>query len=230
VATRRFAREVPVEIGLLLSPLVALLGVWLGGLLTARTQERAWRQEESRRWCDTRLATYGEFVATIRDFRTWVLRPDARIDALRHPDGLRVVPSFGSDDSPAYQRIESSLAQVKMVAADQRTVDAALHHMRIARRFAVARSIYGITDIPAKLWVRLFSTELEFVNSARAELGLSTVDSRVYPQQIIDPVAGAELVDLDRILWDAHAARFPAPTDQRVHPAAPTEPTPPPAR
>jgi hypothetical protein len=191
-----------------LSPLVALLGVLLGGLLSSRSQTRAWNQEDTRRWRESRMATFGDFVAAVREFRTYALRPDARIRLIALPDGKRLAPGFEGDGTTRYQEIEATLARVKMVAQDQATIDAALLHLRLARRFAVARAVYGLGKIPEDLDTRLFTTELGFLNTARTELGLPDVASLVYRDEVAAP-GGEELRSIDRLLWEAHHGDSP---------------------
>src|SRR5215475_5058378 len=109
-----------------LSPLVALIGVVLGGFLSSQVQTRAWKQEETRRWRDSRMATYGDFVGAVREFRAYVLRPDSRVQVVGLPDGVRIGPLFEGEGTVRYQAVEATLVRVKMVARDHATVDAAL--------------------------------------------------------------------------------------------------------
>jgi hypothetical protein len=192
-----------------LSPLVALLGVLLGGFLSARSQTRTWKLEETRRWRESRLAAHSDFVAAVREFRTYVLRPDVRIGAVALADGVRIAPSLEGEGTTKYQMVEAMLARVKMIVRDQATLDAALLHLRVARRFAAARAVYGLDKIPPDIDVRLFTTEIGFLNAARTELGLPDVASLVYHEEIAEP-SGQELRSIDRMLWNAyHGGRSP---------------------
>ncbi|BCB73696.1 hypothetical protein GCM10022251_79940 [Phytohabitans flavus] len=198
-----------------LSPLVALIGVMLGGVLSSRVQARAWKQEEMRRWRESRMATYGDFVTAVRSFRTYVLRPDSLIEVIALNDGVRMTPGFEGEGTFQYQAVEATLARIKMVAQDQATVDTAVRHLRIARRFAVARAVYGLDQIPRDLNDLLFRTELGFVNAARTELGLPDVASLTYPDEVATTTRGEELRTLDRMLWEAHHNGIPPANEGR---------------
>jgi hypothetical protein len=124
-----------------LSPLVALLGVLLGGYQSSRSQTRAWNQEETRRWRESRMATYGDFVAAVREFRTYVVRPDTQIRVVALSDRMRIAPGFEGEGTTRYQAVEAMLARVKMVARDQATLDAALGGSGKPWRDRVRRSL-----------------------------------------------------------------------------------------
>ncbi|GAA3773643.1 hypothetical protein GCM10022225_71550 [Plantactinospora mayteni] len=70
-----------------LSGLLALVGVGIGGLLSAWAQGRAWKREQMRQWEDARRGAYGRLVAAVREARLYKHRIGADGEpARRHPD------------------------------------------------------------------------------------------------------------------------------------------------
>ncbi len=75
------------DIAVWLRGLMALAGVGFGGLLSSRAQDRAWRHEELRLWRDARRTTYGNLVAAVRQYRSYVSRPAPRLKCGSTPRG-----------------------------------------------------------------------------------------------------------------------------------------------
>ncbi|WP_203883988.1 hypothetical protein [Planotetraspora kaengkrachanensis] len=178
--------EASMDITVWLSGLMALAGVGLGGLLSSRAQDRAWKREEQRRWRDARRATYGEFVSAVREYRLFVSGPDTRVEVWMHPDGTRLIPAIDSEDGECQTKMEASFTAVQMVAREQETVDKAHFLTSIARRVAVARVVYGPGKVPSDLDESLFTAERDFINSARRDLGLLDMNDVPFPQVLAD--------------------------------------------
>ncbi|WP_326629898.1 hypothetical protein OIE67_38950 [Nonomuraea fuscirosea] len=169
-----------------LSGLMALAGVGLGGLLSSRAQDRAWKREEQRRWRDARRSTYGDFVAAVRQYRLFVSGPDAAVEVWMHPDGTRLIPAIGPGGADYQTKMEASFTAVQMVAQDQETVNKAHFLASIARRVAVARAVHGPGKVPSDLDESLFTAERDFLNSARRDLGLPDMDEVPFPEALAD--------------------------------------------
>ncbi|NYD51813.1 hypothetical protein BJY14_007796 [Actinomadura luteofluorescens] len=170
---------------------MALIGVGLGSLLSSRAQARAWERDEMRRWRDVRRTAYGDFLAAVRQYRSYVTGPGSRVNVSLHPDGRRLVPGIGQEDSEYQEKMEAAFAAVQMVAQDQDPVDAAHLLTRMARRTAVASAIPGAEAVREDIEQRFFSAEHDFLIAARRSLdlrptsiaftrdGLGRVDSRL---------------------------------------------------
>ncbi|MFE0155192.1 hypothetical protein ACFWY5_49205 [Nonomuraea sp. NPDC059007] len=169
-----------------LSGLIALAGVGLGGLLSSRAQDRAWKREEQRRWREARRSTYGDFVAAVREYRSFVSGPDTSVEVWMHPDGTRLIPAIGPGGAEYQTKMEAAFTAVQMVARDQETVDKAHFLAGIARRVAVARVVYGPGKVPSDLDESLFTAERDFLNSARRDLGLNDMDEVPFPEALAD--------------------------------------------
>ncbi|MEV0611725.1 hypothetical protein AB0I81_00255 [Nonomuraea sp. NPDC050404] len=172
------------DIAVWLSGLMALAGVGLGGLLASRAQERAWKREEQRRWRDARRTAYGEFVAAVREYRSFVSRPDARVEVWLRPDGTRLIPAIGPEGAEHQTKMEASFTAVQMVARDQETVNKAHYLAGLARRVAVARAVHRPGQVPGDLDESLFTAEHDFLNSARRDLGLLDMDEVPFPEAL----------------------------------------------
>ncbi|MEV1173865.1 hypothetical protein [Nonomuraea sp. NPDC049784] len=183
------------DIAVWLSGLMALAGVGLGGLLSSRAQDRAWKREEQRRWRDARRTTYADFVTAVREYRSFVSGPDARVEVWMHPEGTRLTPAIGQDGAAYQTKMEASFTAVQMAAQDQETLNRAHFLASIARRVAVARAVYGPGQVPSDLDESLFTAEHGFLNSARRDLGLLDMDQVPFPEK---------LADIDNTLMDAY--------------------------
>ncbi len=184
-----------------LSGVLALVGVGLGGVLSLRAQDRAWRREEVRRWRDARRATYAEFVAAVRQYRAFVTGPDVGVEVWSHPDGTRLIPGVAAEGAEHQTRMEAAFTAVQLVAQDQETVNKAHLLSSIARRVAVARAVHGAGRVPSELDESLFIAERDFLNCARRDLGLLTVDDVPFPEI---------LAEIDRPLMEAYRNRSEA--------------------
>ncbi len=193
------------DLAVWIAGLTTLAGVGLGGALTSRAQERAWKREDARAWRDARRATYGGLVAAVRRYRGYVAGPQADVEVWFHPDGERLVPGIGTDGAAHQDAMESAFTEVQLTARDQHTVDHAHLLTSIARRVAVARAVHGAGHVPSHLDEALFTAERDFLNAARRDLGLHPVDASPFPDT---------LHHIDRELLQAHRAQPPtAPPD-----------------
>ncbi|MFI6393949.1 hypothetical protein ACIBHY_43280 [Nonomuraea sp. NPDC050547] len=174
------------DITVWLSGLMALAGVGLGGLLSSRAQDRAWKREERRRWQDARRARYGEFVAAVREYRSYVSGPDTAVEVWTHPDGKRLIPALGPGGAEHQTKMEAAFTAVQLVARDQETVNKAHLLAGIARRVAVARVVHGPGKVPSDLDESLFTAERDFLNSARRDLGLPDMGEFPFPEVLTD--------------------------------------------
>ncbi|MFD9005159.1 hypothetical protein ACFV0T_30130 [Streptomyces sp. NPDC059582] len=80
--------------------------------------------------------------------------------------------------------MESAFTEVQLIAHDQETIDRAHLLTSIARRIAVARAVHGAGGVPSDLDESLFVAERAFVNSARRDLGLRSVNAPPFPDAL----------------------------------------------
>jgi len=160
-------------IGNLITGLVALVGVILGGLITTYNQERLWRRDEARRWRETRLTVYTDFLAAYRQYISFALYPEAVVDAKPHPHNPEhLMPFFDDRGLPYKEKFEASKTAARLLAGAPSTYGAIDALVRRAREVAAARSSYRVGAIPVAHFDKLWQAERKFITCARNELGL----------------------------------------------------------
>jgi hypothetical protein len=179
-------RRCDMDIAVWVSGLTALLGVGLGGLLSSRAQDRAWRREEQRRWQEARRTAYGNLVAAVRQYRSYVSQPDTQIDVWTHPSGERLVPGIGGEGTTVQAAMEAAFTTVQMMARDQETVNQAHLLTSVARRVAVGRAIHGPGRLHVDLDETQFRAEHDFLKSARRDLGLHDMTTVPFPRTLTE--------------------------------------------
>lgn len=92
---------------------------------------------------ETRRVTCGEFLTAVQEFRTSVLSSDAHIETEARLDGRRLVAKLRGPGRAFEERLPSTFIAMTLTTPDQETVEQANHLDRFARRFAVARAVYG---------------------------------------------------------------------------------------
>ncbi|MFC0104921.1 hypothetical protein [Kibdelosporangium aridum] len=163
-------------IGNVITAVVALLGVVIGGWLTVRNQERSWQREHSRQWRDIRLAAYNEFLAACRQYIAFTLEPTAKITAVPHPrEPGQMMPFFDEAGRPYKEKLESAFTAVRLVSELPDTVRTVVTVVNRARQIAAARATHSEADLPSEPFKVLWSAEQEFLIAARLELGLSAM-------------------------------------------------------
>ncbi|MFF5477182.1 hypothetical protein ACFY5C_07550 [Streptomyces sp. NPDC012935] len=193
------------DVAVWLTGLTALAGVWFGGMLSSRAQDRAWQREEARIWREARRATYGGLVAAVRQYRTYVMGPHAEIEVWTNRTNHRLIPGIGADGARFQEGMEAAFVNVQLMARDQETIDHAYFLTSIARRVAVARAVHGAGQVPEDLNESLFMAERAFINSARRDLGLANVRESPF---------SVELRQFDARLQRAHRDHDPDSTSE----------------
>ncbi|MEU9918911.1 hypothetical protein [Streptomyces sp. NPDC051001] len=156
--------------------LVALVGVALGGWLSLRNQDRISEREHQRQWRDIRLSVCNEFLAANRRYVAYALDPGASITAIPHPrEPGRLMPFFNETGRPYKEALEASFTAMRLVTHLPETVRAGVAFVNCAREVAAARATLCEADIPSDAFARLWSAEQEFINAVRAELGLTAM-------------------------------------------------------
>jgi len=159
-----------------ITPILALLGVALGGWLTTRNQDRLWRRDHARQWRDIRLSTYTEFLSAYRQYIAYALDPNARITAVSHPRRPdEVMPFFDETGRPYREKLEAAIMAIRLVSERRETTDTAKDLVDHVRRIAAARATYSEHDIPQELFAEMWIADKKFLVAARHELNLSDI-------------------------------------------------------
>lgn len=169
-------------VGNIITAVVALLGVVIGGLLTVRNQERSWQREHSRQWRDIRLAAYNDFLAACRQYIAFTLESTAKIKAVPHPRHAgQLMPFFDEAGRPYKERLESTFVAARLVSELQETVEKLFDVMNAARPIASARATMSEADVPSEYFNSLWLAERAFLTAARRELGLPAISHATGP-------------------------------------------------
>src|SRR6266571_863628 len=121
----------------LVTPVVALLGVLLGGWVTVKNQDRLWNRERARQWRDVRLATYKEFLDASSSYVAFSIEPTSNITTVpntRHP-GL-LIPIFDEIGRPYKERLDVAHQAVRLVADSNETIKTTFDVVRYTRDLA----------------------------------------------------------------------------------------------
>ncbi|MGW4125995.1 hypothetical protein [Nocardia sp. NPDC004711] len=164
-------------LGNAITAVAALLGVFLGGWLTIRNQERQWQREHARQWRDIRLKAYNDFTSAYRLYVAFALEPTASITAVPHPRHRdRTMPFFDEIGRPYKEQLESATMAFRLVCQSPDTYQECGRIVNRARQIAAARATHAPGQIPDELFHRLWAAQHAFLNAAREELGLPAME------------------------------------------------------
>jgi hypothetical protein len=167
-------------IGNLITAVVALLGVGLGGWLTLRSQDRSWHREHTRQWRDIRLSAYRDFLTAYREYISFALEPSAQISARPHPRRpATLMPIFDDKGTPYRKKLEAATGAAKLVVEAHATILSIDDLVIRARDVAAARASNDAGEIPTEYFERLWAAERAFRAAARNELGLPAIANDV---------------------------------------------------
>jgi hypothetical protein len=151
-----------------------VVAVLVGGWLTLRSQDRLWRRDQSRQWRDIRLSAYTEFTDAFREYMAYVLNPDSLIKAVPRPRPPHdLMPFFDESGTRYKEQLESTKTGLRLVAGNKAVVTTSSALVRRARELAALRATMGVDELPGTQFDALWAAEDEFIEVARAELGLT---------------------------------------------------------
>ncbi|NUS42565.1 MAG: hypothetical protein HOQ24_02550 [Mycobacteriaceae bacterium] len=161
----------------LVTAVAALIGVLVGGWITIRNQDRQWQREHARQWRDIRLSTYTEFVSAYREYVAFALEPTANIMVRQHPRVPELMPFFDGAGRPYKERLEAAMASMRLVCESDASKLAASRVVSAVRQIAAARSTTSADAVDPALFAELYAAQYDFINTARAEVGLTALTS-----------------------------------------------------
>lgn len=172
----------------------ALLGAGIGAWIPFFRDKRAWQREHEKHWQDTRLETYKEFLAAHREYLAYVMLDSTKVQARKHPRLDELMPFFDGEGRPVRQRQEAAFTALRLVAMEQQTEEAMVRLVTGARQIACARATtQDPKDINSELFALTSRYEQEFINAARSEMGLPTLD-RAYGSSTLPPTDSAQQI------------------------------------
>ncbi|ONH61362.1 hypothetical protein CcI49_07225 [Frankia sp. CcI49] len=156
----------------LIASLGTLVGVATGGIIASRAQTVTWRREEAGRERDTRQSVYARFISSAREWRAVV-----QSDQVVVREGGNVARGRHADGGPAQVETLKLQIEIRLVARHRETVDRAAEVVDAIRQVAKARPGHEPGQIPDILIAACRQAERDFLDSARAELGIPPVDA-----------------------------------------------------
>jgi hypothetical protein len=176
----------------ILGPLVALVGVWLGGWLTSRSVRQAAEIEQQRRSHEELRRVYSTYLAVCRQFVDHLKRPANKVRLARSTDGAIEVPLLSREGRALRQAVEAASADMLLMAHSSIILERARLLRVAAIRFAVGRARSSDGFVPEDDRVAFLDAEQEFVNAVRTDLGMSTMDVSLWTNPIGIPGAAAQ--------------------------------------
>lgn len=157
----------------IITGVVALLGVLLGGIITIRNQERLWVREHERQWRDIRLRVFEDFIAACRGTVAYISSPDAKIKSAPHPQRQGdSIPFYDEIGTPIRERMDAAVTKIRLISSSSETANSAHQMVFSIRDLAAARATYVHDEMPHELWLRVFENQQKFLLAARNELNL----------------------------------------------------------
>ncbi|WP_280220017.1 hypothetical protein [Nocardia neocaledoniensis] len=169
----------------------ALIGVVVGGLITIRNQDRQSQREHARQWRDRRLTVYAEFSSAYRAYVAFALEPTANIVMKQHPQIPEMMPFFDDAGRPYKERLEAAVTAVRLVCETDATRHASSKVLSAVRQVAAARATSAADAVAPELFSRLWTAQYEFINAARAEVGLTALENHL-PSEATAPSVPAQ--------------------------------------
>ncbi|MCK9904363.1 hypothetical protein CC117_32555 [Parafrankia colletiae] len=155
----------------LIASLGTLVGVAAGGILAGRGQTVTWQREEASRERDTRQSIYARFISSAREWRAVV-----QSDQVVVREGGNVARGRHADGGPAQVETLKLQIEIRLVARHRETVDRAADVVDAIRQVAKARPGHEPGQVPDILIATCRQAERDFLDSARAELGIPPID------------------------------------------------------
>jgi hypothetical protein len=178
-ASMRLRNNGRMSLGNVVTVLVTLVAVLLGGLLSVLGQDRLSRREHLRQWRDIRLKAYEDFLSAYREFIAFSLEPTAKITAAPHPRHRgEMMPYFDETGRRYNENLSSARMTVSLVAERPETTEAMSALVLYARTVAASRTSLAPDEIDEEAFLRLFAAHDQFVRAARQELGLPLIPSQ----------------------------------------------------
>jgi len=165
----------------------ALVGVILGGWLTARSQRTLLKESQRQSAIQARESAYTEFLVAYRRFRRFLMTEPTGVRLVGRPGGEKAAPLI--DGAGGYwESVDSSRARLEILAGDRIPSDTwwNVHHsfMAIARM----RATCGPGEVPDELIHAAASAEADFIQAARDELiasgAITPLASKAHPSNL----------------------------------------------
>lgn len=160
-------------LGAILSPIFALAGVVLGGLITSRIQRK--NQETAQRLAvaQERQNACIDFLAAIRQYRRFLMYSDTKIEDVE-PTSESKGTIIVEGAAEYVVRVDGALARIQILARSGKIASAAEELSSLLTKFRRLRARHGKGMIPNEEVKKLQDAERDFAALVREELGLNS--------------------------------------------------------
>ena len=121
-----------------------LVGVVLGGWLTARSQRTPLKESQRQSGIQARESAYSDFLVAYRRFRRFLMTEPAEVRLVERPEGRKAAPLIDGAGNH-WDAVDSARARLELLAGDRIPGDT-------WRK--VTRSVMDIAPCPSDLWTR----------------------------------------------------------------------------
>lgn len=140
-----------------------LVGLVLGSWLAQLQERRRWRHDSSQQQRAEWRDVFARYVAAARTWQSNVMRPG--ITVATGQDGIPY-----ADAGSAFGQTVRALAEIRLVAAEQQTIDAAADWEQALRELSVVRAAAHPQPVPGPCLNRVEESERAFLDAARHAL------------------------------------------------------------
>ena len=147
----------------------ALVGVALGGILTARAQRRSQESQMSFALRGERRDALVQFLASIRQFRRFLMYSDVEfeiVEPTKFSKGTVLVEGRAKYDAA----LDEAYTRLLIVVGTSSLIEEASRLTVRINEFIRLRAEHGIGNVPNEIIRDFRAAELEFAETARAEL------------------------------------------------------------
>lgn len=147
----------------------ALVGVVLGGWLTARSQRTLLKESHRQSGLQARESAYSEFLVAYRSFRRFLMTESAEVRLVERPGGKKAAPLIDGAGN-YWEAVDSARARLELLAGDRIPSDALWDVHRSFMAIARFRATCGPGEVPDELIHAAAVAETQFIQAARDDL------------------------------------------------------------
>jgi len=147
----------------------ALVGVVLGGWLTARSQRTLLKESQRQSGLQARESAYADFLVAYRRFRRFLMTERAEVRLVERPEGEKAAPLIDGAGN-YWEAVDTARARLELLAGDRIPSDTWWKVHRSFMAIARVRATCGPGEVPDELVNAAHTAETQFIQAAREDL------------------------------------------------------------
>jgi hypothetical protein len=159
----------------------ALVGVVVGGWLTARSQRTLLKETQRQSGIQARESAYSDFLVAYRGFRRFRMHEPATVRLVERFGGRKAAPLIDGAGSH-WEAVDSARARLELLAGDRISSDTWWAVHRSVMDIARSRGTCGPGEIPDELIHAAAAAETQFIQAARQDLIRSGAVTQFVPE------------------------------------------------